>query len=192
MAIQHVSRRGDTYSLYEGRTKTGKPKYYFAKKSDGALATAIPEGFEVYESPDARVSLRKIPPKIIRDEEVAIVDRAIRRVAPGVHFRLDVQKNAIVVHQGEDSLSAFAEKLGPFGGLFSGRLTPDFIQQHLHFSPMFQFVLNDESTRRFSVERWCCRGGYDRWIHLATGPDLAALANQYCRHLGKESFFDLI
>ena len=28
-AVQHVNRKGDRYYLHQGRTKTGKPKYFF-------------------------------------------------------------------------------------------------------------------------------------------------------------------
>ena len=30
MAIEHVNRRGDTYYLHEGRTRTGRPKFFFS------------------------------------------------------------------------------------------------------------------------------------------------------------------
>jgi hypothetical protein len=42
----------------------------FAMKSEGQLADRIPEGFEIYENPNAQVFLRRIPPKIITDEEL--------------------------------------------------------------------------------------------------------------------------
>ena len=48
-----------SYFLHEGRTKTGKPKYFFAKKREGKLASAIPDGFEIYESPNAQVTLAR-------------------------------------------------------------------------------------------------------------------------------------
>lgn len=37
----------------------------------------IPEGFEVYENPNARVFLRKVQPKTITDEEVEVVKRGL-------------------------------------------------------------------------------------------------------------------
>jgi hypothetical protein len=35
MPITHVNAKGKTYYLHQGVTKTGKPKYHFAMKSDG-------------------------------------------------------------------------------------------------------------------------------------------------------------
>ena len=69
MPITHTNAKGKTYYLHQGTTKTGKPKYYFSMESGGPLADAIPEGFEMYENPNAQVFLRRIPPKLITDEE---------------------------------------------------------------------------------------------------------------------------
>src|SRR5438552_6407907 len=77
MGIEHVNRRGDTYYLHEGRTKTGKPKYFFSRKRAGTLAAALPAGYEVYENPNAQVFLRKTLPKLVTDEEVATVERGV-------------------------------------------------------------------------------------------------------------------
>jgi hypothetical protein len=62
--ITHTNAKGQTFALYQGTTKTGKPKYYFAMRSEGTLAKAIPAGYEIYENPNAQVFLRRIPPKI--------------------------------------------------------------------------------------------------------------------------------
>jgi len=59
MPITHVNRKRDTYYLHCGKTKTGKPRYWFAKSTEGDLVESIPEGYEVYENPDALVFLRK-------------------------------------------------------------------------------------------------------------------------------------
>ena len=53
MPITHVNAKGKTYYLHQGTTKTGKPKYHFAMKSEGALVQSIPVGFEIYENPNA-------------------------------------------------------------------------------------------------------------------------------------------
>ena len=53
MPITHVNAKGKTYYLHQGVTKTGKPKYHFAMKSEGALVQSIPDGFEIYENPSS-------------------------------------------------------------------------------------------------------------------------------------------
>src|SRR5207248_10376985 len=68
------NRRGDTFYLHEGRTKTGKAKFFFSRKREGTLAGAVPAGFEVYENPNAQVFLRKALPGLVTDEEVAAVE----------------------------------------------------------------------------------------------------------------------
>jgi hypothetical protein len=55
LSIQNA--KGKTYYLYQGTTKTGKPRYYFSMESNGALAESIPEGFEIYENPNAQVRI---------------------------------------------------------------------------------------------------------------------------------------
>jgi len=81
MAITHVNTKGKTYYLHQGVTKTGKPKYHFTMKSEGNLPDAILEGFEIYENPNAQVFLRRIPPKIITDEERQLVEDGMRKYA---------------------------------------------------------------------------------------------------------------
>ena len=65
MVVTHVNRKRQTYFLHEGKTKTGKPKYFFSKESDGCLLDTIPDGYEIYENPNAQVFLRKAEPEII-------------------------------------------------------------------------------------------------------------------------------
>src|SRR5918999_1568123 len=76
--ITHTNAKGKTLYLHQGMTKTGKPKYYFSMQSEGTLAESIPGGFEIYENPNAQVFLRRIPPKIISDEERQVVEDAMR------------------------------------------------------------------------------------------------------------------
>ncbi len=74
MPITHVNRKWKTYYLHIGKTKSGKDKYYFSTKSDETLAETIPDGYEVYENPNAQVFLRIIQPKLITDTERAVVE----------------------------------------------------------------------------------------------------------------------
>jgi hypothetical protein len=48
-------------------------------KADGPLAEAIPCGFEIHESPHGHVFLRRILPRLISDDELAVVEREIDR-----------------------------------------------------------------------------------------------------------------
>src|SRR5262249_18121884 len=89
--LTHTNAKGKTYYLHQGTTKTGKPKYYFSMQSEGTLAESIPAGFEIYENPNAQVFLRRIPPKIITDEERKVVEEGMRKYAKVQEYKIDVK-----------------------------------------------------------------------------------------------------
>ena len=189
MAVEYVNRKQKTYYLHEGKTKTGKPKYFFSMKTEGALVEAIPEGYEIYENPNAQVFLRKIQPQMITPEEVAIVREGVKKCAKLDHFMVDVKGNQIVVYlcdQNVDGLMAIVASSSRDDAGLLDRLTQSFT-----YSPMMQFVLVDKKTREFEVERWCFRGSVDDWLGLDSSTDLEALVKKYGRHLGKESFYEV-
>lgn len=80
MPITHVNAKEKTYYLHQGTTKTGKPRYYFSTKRDGTLVDTLPEGYEVYENPNAQVFLRRMVPQMIRDEEKQIVTNGMQKL----------------------------------------------------------------------------------------------------------------
>jgi hypothetical protein len=190
MTIEYVNRRGTTYYLHEGKTKTGKPKYFFSMKLEGTLGSIIPEGYEIYESPNAQVFLRKIPPQIITPEEIAIVKEGIKQYAKLDYFIVDVKDKRIVVYLCDQNVDDLPE-LASFGFGKDPARIKEAIARSLSYSPMMQFVLDDAQTREFVVQRWCFRGSVDDWIFLDGPIDLQALVKKYARHLGKESFYDL-
>ncbi|KKM87650.1 hypothetical protein LCGC14_1266760 [marine sediment metagenome] len=55
MLVTYINRKEDIYYLHKGKTKTGKPKYFFSKKRNGDLVEKIPDGYEIYENPNAQV-----------------------------------------------------------------------------------------------------------------------------------------
>jgi hypothetical protein len=59
--------------------------------------------------------------------------------------------------------------------------------------PCLKFRLCDDDKRLFSASRWCYRGSIDDWFPLfGDSKPLSKLANNYCRHIGEESFFELM
>ena len=118
MAIEYVNRKGDTYYLHERKTKKGNPAYSFSKKKDGVLVESTPDGYEVYENPEAQVFLRKIQPKVFTDKEISTVENGVKKYAKVDKFIIDVKKNNIVVflpNQDLDEFSAILSHLAPFG-----------------------------------------------------------------------------
>ena len=47
MPITHTNRKGITYILCQGQTKTGKPRYTFAREPQGAPPDELPAGYEI-------------------------------------------------------------------------------------------------------------------------------------------------
>src|SRR4030095_9216513 len=113
MPITHTNAKGQTFTLYQGTTKTGKPRYYFAMQSEGTLAKAIPAGYEIYENPNAQVFLRRIPPKIITEEEHRAVDDGMRRYATVKEYKIDIRGNTILIYTAEQDIEALADILKP-------------------------------------------------------------------------------
>lgn len=73
--FSYTNRHGETYYLHEGTTKTGKPRYFFAKTIRERALDNMPEGFEVAESVNAVVSVRRktAGTSLVPDEDLAVV-----------------------------------------------------------------------------------------------------------------------
>lgn len=189
MPITHVNRKGDTYYLHSGVTKTGKPRYHFSRDAGGELVEALPDGYEVYENPNGLVFLRRSGPRHISQAEEDCVRDGVRRLARVRHFAVEVKQKTIVVHlpgQDADSLERF------FQSDFGARARDVNIERFLSYSPMMRFVLLDAKERTFIAERWCFRGAIDDWICLSPPRPLPELVREFCPHLGKDSFFELL
>ena len=195
MNLEYTNRRGDRYYVLQGRTKTGKPTYYCARKPDGIGVAELPPDFEIYEHPEsALVSVRKIRPTRLLPCETEFLDEQVRKLAGIEHFIIGSEGDSLVVYvcdRNPDDVNKALERLcGPLGAHSDGNR--QWVLQHTHYSPMYRFTLTDENERWFSLERWCYRGRIDGWIPLSAGRTLDELAADFLPHLGQESFFDLI
>ncbi len=190
MTVEYVNRKGQTYYLHESRTKTGRPRYYFSTKKEGTLADAIPEGYEVYEHPNAQVFLRKVRPKAITDDEIATVESAIQRFYGSPYYQLDVKGDTLEVFlptQDVERLSRLLNTMPKRGASaveheLSGLLT---------YSAELRFVLVDEQEREFQAQRYCYFGSIDDWIDIGGPGELASLAERYVKHLEQGTLFEL-
>jgi hypothetical protein len=190
MTVIYTNRKGKTYYLHEGKTKLGNPKYFFALRNEGDLVEDLPVGYEVYENPNSQVFLRKKRPRVITDEEVAVVEAGMRRYCRLKHFIVDVQKNAILVHTPDQDVDSLSKTLSFLAG--GRRASVDAaLKRVLSYSPILQFVLVDKVNRVFETERYCFLGSIDDWIVIGNRDTLPRLVKTYVRHLGEASFFDL-
>src|SRR2546428_7612152 len=106
--ITHTNAKEKTYYLHQGTTKTGKPKYYFAMQSEGPLAESMPPGYEIYENPNAQIFLRRIPPKLITDEERQVVEAGMRTYADVKDYKIDVKGKAIVIYTADQNMATLS------------------------------------------------------------------------------------
>src|SRR6266581_8143681 len=176
MPVSYTNRKGVTYTLYRGQTKTGKPRYYFGRpgQDQGEPVTELPPGFTISESVNGVVSLAKDLPALIQPEEVAAVEAAVRQHPQARRYRVAVKGNRIEVY----------EQVGPdYNALVSelhipGLSRPGLAEQlraleerHAQYTPVLRFTLQDPKQRRFGSERMCYRGSIDGWLELVqTGP----------------------
>lgn len=198
MAIQHKNRFGDVYFLQAGKTKTGKPKYYFGKKETGESVETIPAGFEIRENPEnGQVTLRRIRPTEISPLEERMLSDGMRNCAKLKHFIVDVDDNSLVVYlpgtQQQDAQKIVREICGLRGNVLAD--TNKFAERLVtrsRYSPMMRFTLTDPDERLFRVERWCFMGSIDDWFPLAGPAPLPTHIEKYVQHLGRESFYELM
>jgi hypothetical protein len=196
MAITHTNRKGQTYTLYKGQTKTGKPRYYFAcaDKNQDEPVTELPAGFAISESVNGVVSLAKDRPALILPEEVAVVEDAVKQLSDARRYRVAVKHNQIEIYErfGLD-YETLTRKILP-----SVWVSPDHakqvqseLEQHAQYTPVLRFTLVDPVQRLFGVERMCYLGHIDGWLDLFKTESVGTLADALIPTLGTEEFFEL-
>lgn len=183
MFIQHTNRCSEIYYLYQSTTKAGNPKYFFSRKVKEGRLDRIPDGFEIYENPDAQVFLvRKVQPLITEIEKQAIVS-ALKKNKDVEYFIVDVKKNIITIYTANNEINN--DFISPF------TFKTINIQRFLNYMQVMRFILTDKNKRDFVVERFCYRGAIDDWINIGGPESLSLLARKYIEHIGKESIYNL-
>jgi len=191
MPVNYTNRKGQTYSLCQGVTKTGKLRYFFAREPKGPPLDALPAGYHIAESVNGVVSLVKDRPQVIADTELTAVEAAVKRHPKRGDYQVRVKDHAIVIfeRQGPDvaALEAIFGHLGPLPQSAVGHL-----EQAGHYIPILRFVLLDHEQRVFSAQRWHFSGSIDDWIYIGHSGQIAALARQFVPRLGTDAYFELI
>jgi hypothetical protein len=201
MAISYTNRIGKTYYLLQGKTKTGKPRYFFSTKSSGKgePVKQIPEGYEIYEHPqNAQVFLRKKRPKLITDSEKQLVETAANALERSKRYRVEIKDEYITIYESNVDIGNVKNILGDFLKDSSPRpgLTKEEAMNTLlsvadqYYTAMMRFKLIDKETRTFTAERFCFQGSIDDWILLGGPDDLKTLVNRYVKILGTDKLFN--
>jgi len=189
MSIQHISRTGKTYFLTSVPGKTGKPKYYFSTRPGATQVDSLPKGFEIYENVNGQVFLRRKTPRLITDTELELVNAALKRHAEEWRYKVEVKKNALIIHEASDNSAALERIALPW--LNQSDIARSVIQS-ASYTAVLKFILVDDEKRLFLAERFCFRGAINDWIGIGAGPQtLRAATRNFIKHLGQESFFEL-
>jgi hypothetical protein len=194
MPIQYINRKGKIYYVHQGKTKTGKPKYYLSMKSEGNLVDSMPPEFEIYENPiNAHVVLRRCLPKLITDDEINIVEQGLKKLTKLDHYIIDCKKNIISIYTVDQDVEALRETLELYNQNQQKDLSiEDLLKQTLSYSEHLQFILEDHEKRIFITKRYCYLGSIDDWIEIGSPDTLENQVKKYVKHLGQDSYFELI
>jgi len=211
--FSYTNRKGVTYYAHAQTTKTGKTRYLLKRSSEGALAE-LPEGYEVVENVNAQASLRRKRPRQITAEEQSEVQAALERHGL-TDYRIEVKDDCITVFEPDRDPDEIAEAYDPlhlgagltdtFKSMMRDQLGDEIVDQYIRqkkarlqealrremrFFPVLRFRLADADKRLFLAERMTYIGD-GGWWPLQTLP-LAKAVKRYVRHLGKDSFFELM
>jgi hypothetical protein len=187
MPFTHKSRTGKTYFLHTGSKRGGGIQHYFSTKANGALVECLPPGFEVYETVNGQVYLRRQQPKLITDEESDCIRLSLEQLHKGHRYKAEVLGKIITIHESSGDF-AFLRSFAPHLLIRAHEA----IEERLaHYQPILRFTLVDADKRLFTLERYCFRGSVDDWIPIGPTDALRTLADAFVKHLGHDSLYEL-
>ena len=188
MGFAYTTRRGKTYYLHTGPKRGGGIQYFVSTDPEGPVCDAVPEGSEIYETPNGRVYLRKKKPALIESAELALVEKELEKLQTSKHCYLaEVSGKDIIVHEGDTGI----ERLREINVRFSARGLEEWAARNANYMPVMRFVLVDAVRRVFAPERYCFRGSVEDWVSIGEPGPLGKLASRYLKHLGKDSIYEL-
>jgi hypothetical protein len=196
MPVSYTNRKGQTYTLYRGQTKTGKPRYYFGRPGQGQdePVTELPPGYTIRESVNGVVSLVKGRPSLIQPEEVAAIEEAVQQHPEARRYRVAVKHDRIEIYEqaGPDYDTLLSEL--HMTGLSSPGLAERLQaveERYARYTPVLRFILLDPTRRRFGAQRMCYLGSIDGWLELGQTGSAAKLARALIPTLGTDQFYEL-
>jgi hypothetical protein len=194
MPVTYINRKGLTYYLCRGVTKTGKPRYFFAREIKGEPVEEIPAGYKISESVNGIVSLAKDRPSQILPEEILAVEATVGRHPKRHNYRISAKHNRIDIYErvgpdAEDLVTALSRD-GLMSPGLAGRIHTE-IERYGQFTPILRFILEDAEDRTFGVQRMCYLGSVDDWINLGASGSVDELAARLIPKLGTDQFFEL-
>ena len=100
--MKYTNRKGHRYFVFEGKTKTGKPKYFASRRATSDKAVRVdnlPAGFEIAEHPGtAAVSVRRAKPTRILPGETTLVEQLAAQTPIYSSIKTDVRGDQITIY----------------------------------------------------------------------------------------------
>lgn len=194
-ALRYTNRCGRTSFLCEGKTGSGKIRYYVSTNLSGKLLAAMPEGYEFYEHPkDGLVVVRKKRTTMITQSERELVADRIGRLRQRHDFIIDVETHALVVYTPLEKGPDIGELIRPLAGAIPPETTQalnDLVNMHLPHGKTLRFELLDSEKRWFVVQRWCSVGPFEDWLRVDGPAPLEGLVEKFGQQLGTDRSYDL-
>ena len=193
MPVTYTNRKGKTYFLCKGQTKTGKTRYYFAREPKGEPLEDIPDGYKINESVNGIISLAKDRPVLVQEDEIAVVETEVSRNPKSRRYRVSVKHDRIEIYEmiapEAETMAGILDKYG-FSPINAVAKMQDYLDGSSQFSAIMRFILVDKDEREFRGQRWCYSGSIDDWIDVDYG-QIQDLASQMIHALGTDEFFEL-
>jgi len=198
MPVTYTNRRGKTYYLHKGKTKTGKSKYHFSFKNKGELVDEVPDGYEIYEHPpNGQVLLRKKLPRFITDIESQMIEKELKKIEGVRRYLFDIKGKVITIFESNQDIQALknifsdVRSASPNGRSDDVSVIENIINITVTYGSIMRFTLESETKRTFIAERYCFLSSIDDWIYIGVPNSLKNLVKKYFKHLDQDSFFDL-
>ncbi|MFN7727644.1 MAG: hypothetical protein ACK5P7_00645 [Bdellovibrio sp.] len=166
-SASYINRLGQEYFVHQGMIKTGKPKYFASQKRDGALAR-LPDGFVFGESINGIVTIQRPKSMLVPAADLDLVKQSVAKFQHLKSYRVEPKGKAILIY---------------------APMAAEHMTRSIQYEPVLKFTF-DPSLGEYQVERRCYRGE-EHWLTVGYGK-LEKMLKQFVRHIGKESFFELM
>ena len=173
MPVTYTNRRGKTYYLHKGKTRTGKSKYHFSFKNKGELVDEVPDGYEIYEHPpNGQVLLRKKLPRFITDIESHMIEKELKKIEGARRYLVDIKGKVITIFESNQDIQALKDifsdvrSASPNGRSDDVSVIEDIINITVTYGSIMRFTLESERKRTFIAERYCFLSSIDDWIYI--------------------------
>jgi hypothetical protein len=187
-AFTYTTRRGKTYYLHTGPKRGGGIQHYVSADPAGSVAEAVPEGFEIHETPNGQVYVRKKKPARIQPTELELVEGELqKRQTTQCCYLAEVSDEKIIIHEGNTRIGTLRE----INMRYSASELEEYAIRNAHYVPVMRFVLQYESKRVFRPERYCFRGGVEDRISIGEPDQLGKITSKFLKHLGRDSIYEL-